>query len=107
MNTQTENNSEETAKGNLSIFSEGSDNFFLYLNGVQQNTVAQSKIRIEGLSDLFYQVKLVFADNKIKAITKTNVSVSDGDDNMMDATYKVSRSCKYSKASVLCHEQCF
>ena len=97
LNTQTENNSEETAKGNLSIFSEGSDNFFLYLNGVQQNTVAQSKIRIEGLSDLFYQVKLVFADNKIKAITKTNVSVSDGDDNMMDATYKVSRHVNTAK----------
>jgi hypothetical protein len=88
---QTDTNGEEIATGNLTVFSETSDNFFLYLNGVQQNTVAQSQIRIEGLTDLFYQVKLVFADSKIKTITKSNLSVSDGDDNLMDAAYKVSR----------------
>jgi hypothetical protein len=97
LSQHAENNGEETVTGNLTVFSEGADNFFLYLNGVQQNSVAQSQIRIEGLADLFYQVKLVFADSKIRTITKSNLSVSDGDDNLMDAAYKVSRHAAIAK----------
>ncbi|HCY89987.1 MAG TPA: hypothetical protein DHV17_06985 [Chitinophagaceae bacterium] len=88
---------EDQATGSIQVFSEAGDNFFLYLNGVQMNTVAQSSVRVEGLTELYYQVRVVYADRKFSAISKNTVSVSDGDDVLMDATYKITRSDQSSK----------
>lgn len=82
----------ENPLGCITVFSEQGENFFLYLNGVQQNTVAQSRIRVDGLPDLYYKVRLVYADPSIPALNKNNVAISDGDDQLMDAVYKVTRS---------------
>jgi hypothetical protein len=84
--------SETIRKGALSFLADEGDNFFLYIGTQQINTVAQSKIRVEGLEQLFYPIRIVFANNKLGFIQKSNLSVSDGDDNLMDVTYKVSRS---------------
>lgn len=83
---------DHTSTGSMTVFSEDGAPFFLYLNGVQQNNMAHEKIRIEGLTDLYYQVKVIFADRKSTPFSKTNVTVSDGDDILMDATYKAGRS---------------
>ncbi len=83
--------------GALTVFSEQGDSFFLYLNGEKQNETAQSNIRVENLDQLSYTVKIIFKDTKLNSITKTNVFVSDGDDVMMDATYKLSRTSWYPK----------
>jgi len=88
---------EEQATGSILVFSEAGDNFFLYLNGVQMNTVAQSSIRVEGLTELFYQVRVVYADRKLSALSRNAVSVSDGDDVLMDAAYKITRNEQSSK----------
>lgn len=83
--------------GSLTVYSEQGDPFFLYLNGEKQNETAQSNIRVENLDQLSYTVKIIFKDAKLNSITKTNVFVSDGDDVMMDATYKLSRTSWYPK----------
>lgn len=81
----------ETKPGSLNIFSQNGDKFFLFLNGVKQNTTAQSNIRISGVPGMYYNVKIVFKDNKIAPIVKNNLSVSDADDVLMDATYRIRR----------------
>lgn len=88
---------EGTPSGTLNVFSEQGDPFFLYLNGEKQNETAQTNIRIEHLTNLYYNVKIIFKDSKLNAITKNNVYVSDGDDVMMDARYKLSRTSWYAK----------
>ncbi|MFT3910200.1 MAG: DUF4476 domain-containing protein [Ferruginibacter sp.] len=77
--------------GSLNVFSQNKDKFFLYLNGVKQNETAQSNVRIQDIPGLYYNVKIVFKDAGIPPIVKNNLVVSDADDKMMDATYRIRR----------------
>lgn len=60
----------------LSIYSETGEQFFLILNGVNQNNVPLSKIRVEGLPKYGNDVQIVFADNRTPAIRK-NINIAD------------------------------
>jgi hypothetical protein len=73
----------------LTIFSEDGDKFTLYLNGSQQNTVSQTNLRIDGLSQAFYKAKIVF-DDKTKAPIDKNIAVNDPATNApADVVYKI------------------
>jgi hypothetical protein len=77
--------------GNLTIFSEDGDKFFLVLNGERQNNVAQTNLRIEDLQQPYYSAKIIFEDNKIADITK-NIPVTDpASGQSMDVTYKIKK----------------
>ena len=77
--------------GNLTIFSEDGDKFFLVLNGEKQNDVPQSNIRIEELPQPYYSAKVIFADQSLAAISKNNLMITDADGVFMDVTYKIRR----------------
>jgi hypothetical protein len=73
----------------LTIFSEDGDKFILYLNGSQQNTVSQTNLRLDGLSQAFYKAKIVF-DDKTKAPIDKNIAVNDPATNQpSDVVYKI------------------
>ncbi len=77
------------AQGCLTIFSEDGDKFFLVLNGVKQNPAAQTNVRVDGLTNEFYNVKIIFEDVSKAEITK-NVPVKDaGTGQFADMTYKI------------------
>ena len=88
---------QQTGTGSLNVFSEQGDAFFLFLDGKKQNENAVSSIRVEGLSALAYEVKLVFEKPEIAPIQKKNVYISDGDDVLMDAYYRISRTSSIPK----------
>jgi hypothetical protein len=48
-----------------------------------------SKVRVEQLTGLSYNVKIEYSDASHFTITKNNVFISDGDDNLMDAAYRI------------------
>jgi hypothetical protein len=75
--------------GNLTVFSEDGDRFYLYLNGEKQNDVPESNIRIEELPQPYYMAKIVFEDNTIKDIIKRNLMITDADGIFMEVTYKI------------------
>lgn len=77
--------------GNLTIFSEDGDKFFLVLNGEKQNEEPQSNIRIEELPQPYYNAKIIFADQSMASISKNNLLVTDADGTFMDVTYKIRR----------------
>ncbi len=73
----------------LTIFSEDGDKFILYLNGVQQNNVPHVNVRMDGLTQQFYQAKMVFED-KSKGQLEKNVPVTEpGTTNPADVVYKI------------------
>ena len=76
--------------GNLTIFSESGDKFYLILNGEQQNDVAQTNVRIEDLNQPYYSTRIMFEDERIPDIVK-NLQVTDMTGNYMDVTYKIQR----------------
>jgi hypothetical protein len=76
--------------GNLTVFSEDGDKFFLVLNGEKQNDVPQSNIRIEALPQPYYSAKVFFVDSTIGPISK-NVQIADMNNTMMDVTYRIKK----------------
>lgn len=76
--------------GNLTIFSEDGDKFFLILNGEKQNNVAQTNLRIEELPQPYYNARIIFEDSTILPVSKNNLLISDPNSgDMMDVTYKI------------------
>jgi Domain of unknown function (DUF4476) len=77
--------------GNLTIFSEDGDKFFIVLNGEKQNNVAQANLRVEELTLPQYHAKIIFEDSSIASLTKNNLSITGLDDELMDVTYKLKK----------------
>ena len=74
--------------GNLTVFSEDGDKFYLFLNGEKQNDIPQTNIRVEELPQPYYRAKIIFEDQTLGEISKT-LPVADADDVMMDVTYRL------------------
>ena len=77
--------------GNLTIFSEDGDKFYLVLNGEMQNDIPQTNIRIEELNQPYYNAKILFEDKSLVEITKKNLEITDMDGEYKDVTYKIKR----------------
>ncbi len=93
----------------LSVFSENGEQFFLVLNGINQNNVPQSRIRVEGLPEYGNDVQIVFADNRTPAIRK-NINIADPvDGREVNMTLKIVRDrdgyakLKFQKCSEVDH----
>jgi len=79
------------AQGCITIFSEDGDRFFLVLNGVQQNTAAQTNVHVDGLMNDYYSAKVIFED-KTKGELSKNVPVKDaGSGQFADMTFKIKK----------------
>lgn len=77
--------------GNLTIFSEDGDKFYLILNGEKQNNQPQTNLRVEELAHPHYNAKILFADSSIAVISKNNLALVDMDEKLMDVTYKIKK----------------
>lgn len=77
--------------GNLTVFSEDGDKFYLVLNGEKQNDVPQTNIKIEELPQPYYSAKIIFADSTLEPISKKNLMITDAEGKMMDVTYKIKK----------------
>lgn len=74
----------------LTVFAKEATPFYLILNGVRQNEQAQTNIRVEGLTEQYYQAKIVFANQQIPAIEKNYLPVVDADGKNGLVTYVIS-----------------
>jgi hypothetical protein len=63
----------------LTIFNNGGQQFFVIMNGIKQNSLPQTNVKIGGLSQGSYEVKLIFADGKTADINKKIYLEEPGD----------------------------
>ena len=77
--------------GHLTIFSEDGDRFTLVLNGEQINDTPQTNLRVEDLTQPYYNAKIIFEDATKQSISKNNLMIADADGVFMDVTYKIKR----------------
>lgn len=77
--------------GNLTVFSEDGDAFYLVLNGEKQNDQPQTNIRIEDLPQPYYSAKIIFENKALASISKSNLMLTDAEGKMMDVTYKIKK----------------
>lgn len=77
------------AQGSLTIFSEDGYKFFLVLNGQKQNNVAMTNVRIDGLSQQQYAVRILFENPSMAEISKNIPTVDPTTNAFADVTYKI------------------
>jgi hypothetical protein len=77
--------------GNLTIFSENGDKFFLILNGEQMNDIAQTNLRVEDLNQPYYNAKIIFENTALQEISKNYLPIQDADAVFCDVTYKIKK----------------
>lgn len=84
-------NAQPQPVGHLTIFSEDGDKFFLVLNGERQNNIAQTNLRVEDLTQPYYNAKIIFEDQSLMEINKNFLQITDANGVFMDVTYKIKR----------------
>jgi len=77
------------AQSSLTIFSEDGYRFYLILNGQKQNNVAMTNVRIDGLSQPQYAVKILFEDPSKPEMSKSVPVVDPATNAFADVTYKI------------------
>lgn len=78
----------------LIVFSEDGLPFDLILNGVKQNENHETNIRVEGLTQPYYNVKVLFKEKTLAPLEKKQVMVMDMDGRNAEATYIVKQDKK-------------
>jgi hypothetical protein len=80
---------------NLVVFSEDGYKFYLILNGIRQNDLAQTNVRVTGLNQPYYSAIIIFEDKTQPSIDKKNLYVVDVADNAnLEVTYKIKKNSK-------------
>lgn len=74
----------------LSIFSENGEPFYLVLNGVKQNLVPQSKIRVEALPQYITDLEIFFVNGRVPSIRKRIIVSDPLDGKAVSLTLKIS-----------------
>ncbi|MFI5196814.1 MAG: DUF4476 domain-containing protein [Chitinophagales bacterium] len=76
-------------KSNLSVFSVNGEQFFLVLNGINQNSIPTSRIRVEGLPQYANDIEIIFADGRSPAIRKRIIVADQVAGYAVDMTLKI------------------
>lgn len=88
------------ATGALTIFSEDGDKFYLILNGERQNNAPQTNLRVEDLTQPYYNAKVIFEDKALGELSKNMLMISDYNNVMSDVTYKIKKDKNNGKLSL-------
>jgi len=75
------------------IFSENGEKFWVVMNGVKQNSAAQTNVKITGLTEPAYKFKIIFEDETIAAMDES-VMTQDVDGKPNDVTYVIKKNPK-------------
>ena len=73
----------------LTFFSEDGYPFTVIMNGLRKNTEARTNVKLEGLTNPAYKIKIIFEDKTIPPISK-NVYTKPG----MEVTYRIKKDRK-------------
>jgi len=90
----------QRVKSSLTIFSDDGKKFFLFLNGEKQNNDAQTNIRVEDLTQGYYNCKILFEDESMGEIVKKTLVVRDMDDSHQDVVYRIKPETKSGKPAL-------
>jgi hypothetical protein len=77
----------------VSVFSQNGERFWVVINGIRQNDKPQTNVKVEGLDQPNYKVRIIFEDEKIPAIDKM-IMTRDVDNKATYCTYVVRRNKK-------------
>ncbi len=59
-----------SAQSNVTVFSQEGEKFWIIVNGIKQNEAAQTNVKITGLTEPNYKIKVIFENNNLPPIDK-------------------------------------
>lgn len=78
---------------NATFFAQDGQKFWVIMDGIKQNDKPETNVKVTGLTNPMYRVKIIFADNTIPAIDQSLQTV-DYDNKYVDATYNIRKDKK-------------
>ena len=80
---------------NLVVFSEDGLKFYLILNGIRQNDVPVTNVKVVDLIQPYYSAKIIFEDPKQPVLEKKILQLTDAEGKgNLEVTYKIKRNNK-------------
>ncbi|MEI6767029.1 MAG: DUF4476 domain-containing protein [Bacteroidota bacterium] len=80
-------------QASVTVFSKEGEKFWVIVNGIKQNAIAQTNVKVTGLEAPNYKVKVIFEDEKLASVDKT-VYTKDADGKFWDITYIIQKNRK-------------
>jgi len=77
----------------VTVFSQDGEKFWVILNGIKQNDSPNTNVKVTGLTSPNYRLKIIFEDEKIKAIDK-DIMTRDVDNVLCDQAYVLKKDKK-------------
>ena len=75
------------------FFAAEGEKFWVIMDGIKQNANADANVKVTGLTNENYQVKIIFADSKLGSINKM-IYTKNYEEKFADVTYKVAKNKK-------------
>ncbi len=75
------------------IFSENGEKFWVVMNGVKQNVAAQTNVKLTGLTEAYYKLKIIFEDETLAALDE-DIRTTDVDEKPLDCSYVIKKNTK-------------
>ncbi|HOY32060.1 MAG TPA: DUF4476 domain-containing protein [Bacteroidales bacterium] len=82
-----------SAQSNVTVFSQEGEKFWVIVNGIKQNEAAQTNVKITGLTEPNYKLKVIFENNNLPPIDKA-IFTKDADGNSLSTSYEVKKDKK-------------
>jgi len=82
---------------NLSFYSQQGEKFYIILNGIRQNDIAETNVKVQGLSQPYYKLKVIFEDESKGELDK-NLNFNPG----MESVFAIKQN---KKGRYLCRWQ--
>ena len=80
---------------NLIVFSEDGLKFYLILNGIRQNEVPVTNVKVKDLNQPYYSAKIIFEDKTHPDLDKKYLATVDQESNSpLEVTYKIKKNNK-------------
>ncbi len=75
--------------GNLIVFSEDGQKFYLILNGIRQNDLPETNVKVTNLTAPYYSAKIIFEDKNIPMIEKKMLYIQDDRGQPYETNYHI------------------
>jgi hypothetical protein len=81
------------AQSSVGVFNQEGERFWVIISGIKQNDTPQTNVKITGLTEPNYKIKVIFENSSLPAIDKM-IFTRDVDGNYLSTSYEVAKDKK-------------
>lgn len=82
-----------SAQSTVTVFSQEGEKFWVIVNGIKQNETPQTNVKVSGLTEPNYKLKVIFENTNLPALDKA-LFTRDADGNYLSTSYEIRKDKK-------------